>query len=166
MNNVLQVAIDQLREAQSILDINPAWTSAQDRVQERQSVVDQLLIETIKAYGLSVRQIPLRVEHNYEMGQFKEGDVVVEHEIPNPQFDWLKKKCINPANYRFVEETKQVFRRFVQRFTIPTHAGYWMCQRSQGTSTRMEWSKETDNLAPTLEESVAKFLEPKTPKTS
>jgi hypothetical protein len=45
---------------------------------------------------------------------------------------------------------------------IPQHPGYWMCKRVNNTRSRVEWNDKTDNLAPTLEESINLYLRKET----
>ncbi len=99
-------------------------------------------LELIKAYGLSVRQIPLKIVSVYAMRHFKVGDTIVRRRVKdkvNGTWEWVEKD-------------------YCERTEIPKYAGYWMCQQSVNTSSRVQWSLEYDNLAPTLEESVNLFI--------
>lgn len=89
-------------------------------------------LDLIKKYGLSIRQVPT--------------EVVSIH---------------NPHN-GIQEDDEEIFwnnRKMLRRTKTPQHAGYWMCQVVANTDSRVQWSYQTCNLAPTLEESVAKFVE-------
>ena len=115
------------------------------------------LAEIVK-HGLSIRQIPLRVFRALEMQHFQPGDEVVESEVGGRQYDWLKRFHRNPDNYRFDDAQQKVFRRYARRTIVPEHAGCWMCKQVTDTGSTVVWDIRTDNLAPTLAESVALFL--------
>jgi hypothetical protein len=88
-------------------------------------------LDLIKKYGLSIRQIPT--------------EVVSIH---------------NPVNRQ--EDDEEIFwnnRKMLRRTRTPLHPGYWMCQVVANTNSNVCWSHAQCNLAPTLEESVAKFVE-------
>ena len=46
-------------------------------------------------------------------------------------------------------------RKFRVSKRIPKYAGYWMCKQVLNTDSQVHWSLKLDNLAATLEESVA-----------
>lgn len=91
---------------------------------------DVEVLATIVQYGLSIRQIPLKVVSTYHIRHYKEGDEIVE---------------IKGVEY-------------CRRTRIPANPGYWMCKQVRNTSSMVSWDIKTDNLAPTLSESVALFL--------
>lgn len=85
----------------------------------------------IKRHGLAIRQIPLEVHSTYDMRHFREG----------------------------MERVKIGEREMARETRVPEHAGWWLCQKIRHTRATVQWSIKDDNLAPTLDESVAKFLE-------
>ena len=101
-------------------------------------------LEVIKKYGLSVRRIPESVYDVYEISHYKDGDEIVERKTARSGGGfYMRKMC--------------------KRTIIPDNAGHWMCKQVENTDSRTLWSIKTDNLAPTLEESVQKFLSTLTP---
>lgn len=90
-------------------------------------------LQTIIKHGLAIRRMPLSVTtDDLSTKTLKEGD-----EIIFTCGDWYR----------------------VKRTTITKkHGGWWMCKPFEDTSKTINWFKETDNLAPTLEESVELFL--------
>lgn len=85
----------------------------------------------IKRFGLSVRQIPLEIVSTFDPRHYQEGD----------------------------ERVTWNGRDMVRRVRIPEHAGWWLCQKSRSNDALIMWSAKRDNLAPTLEESVALYKE-------
>ena len=85
----------------------------------------------IKRFGLSVRQIPLEVIEIFDPRHGLRGGELIQ---------WRE-------------------RPMVKIVRIPEHAGWWMCQKVGHTSSGVSWDKKRDNLAPTLEESVALYKE-------
>lgn len=119
--------------------------------------------ETLSAiikHGLSIRQIPLEVVSllTFSSGlNTPENPEIVEYEVTDKGIKkYLLEKKQNDPNWRF--DGEKIFRRFIRIVKIPKNAGFWMCKKVSNTSSRVEWSSKTDNLAPTLEESVKKFL--------
>lgn len=119
-------------------------------------------LEAIEMYGLATRQIPKQIASLYAMRHHKPGNEIVERLCTSLNFGPFNKKYGNdPAYagcYRYDHENKKIYSLFSQEITIPEHAGWWMVQPSHGTSSRMEWNKKRDFLAPTLAESVTLFL--------
>jgi len=107
-----------------------------------------ILAEIIK-HGLSVRQVPITIISICEIQHKKEGDEII----------------IRPVRERFknpdtgVHSWVPVERPFCKRTTVPKHAGYWMCQIVNNTSSQVQWDFKRDNLAPTLPESVKLYLD-------
>ena len=119
------------------------------------------LLQTIIDNGLSIRQIPLRVAETrsfYSYGDtgLPENHEIVETPIDPKFFDYHKKKHSDSLDYRF--DGEKVFRRFLRTHRIPKYAGHWMCKKVTDTNSSVRWNLKTDNLAPTLSESVEKFL--------
>lgn len=120
-------------------------------------------LSTIIKHGLSIRQIPLedvslRSLASFTMygGSLPDNPDIVEFEIPDSKL-FLEYHKKNPKpDFRI--EGEKVIRRYVKVVKIPKNAGYWMCKKVSSTSSKVEWSSKTDNLAPTLEKSVEKFL--------
>lgn len=89
------------------------------------------IIETIEKYNLSIRRIPDKVVSVYEISHILPGDEIIGHNG----------------------------RQFARRTKIPKNAGKYMCQSVKNTSSMVQWNTKTDNLAPSLEESIALFLQ-------
>lgn len=118
------------------------------------------LVAIIMVHGLSLRQIPLRVAQTYEIQHFQEGDEIVESKpLIHINYDVFKQNKAGNPNYKFYDETKTVTRLWCRRYRIPNNAGYWMCKQVANTDSMVRWSIEKDHLAPTLEESVKKFID-------
>lgn len=94
------------------------------------------ILEIILKYGLSIRQIPLQRVETYSMHSYREGFEIID--VPPTKYNVEGKAC--------------------RRITIPNHAGYWMCKQVNDTDSRVQWNIKRDNLAPTLEESIGKFI--------
>lgn len=88
--------------------------------------------QLIEKHGLSVRQIPFEVFESYEMSHYREGDEIIEQHFPSGRT-----------------------RRLCRRKRTPSNAGFWMCKRLRDTGSLVRWNIKTDNLAPTLSESVS-----------
>lgn len=117
------------------------------------------ILSAIIEHGLSIRQVPLEVVslYTFSSGLTFENPEIVEHEVTDKSLKkHLTEKKQNDPNWRF--DGEKVFRRFIRVVKIPNNAGHWMCKQVSNTSSRVEWSSKTDNLAPTLEKSVEKFL--------
>ncbi len=119
------------------------------------------LLSSIVSHGLSIRQIPLKVVSQHDMRFHKEGNEIVEWDVPcdkpgAPSYEWLRSQ--NSASFIYDDATRKITRRFTRETTVPKHAGWWMCQTVGDTSSRVEWRKDHAHLAPTLEESVRLFL--------
>ena len=127
----------------------------------------QSLIDLIKNHGLSVRKIPEQITHvwSYRKGdEKKEGAEVIERVIREgmslEKFEEAKIKLHWNESFGFRWEDGKVYRKSIKEVTIPKHAGWWMCKVSPpNTSTNDSWSLKTDNLSPTLEESVKLCVE-------
>lgn len=87
-------------------------------------------LTAIIVYGLSIRQIPQQTRRLYDPRHMKQGLELVT-------IDGIK---------------------YAQQIKIPKHAGYWMCKQITSTSAQVVWNTKTDNIAPTLKESVDLFL--------
>lgn len=116
------------------------------------------MLDTIIEYGLMIRQIPLKIRHTMEMRHHKEGNEIVENKYPSP-LSAIKRLRLNPEDYRVDGDV--IYRRFTRYYTIPKHAGWWMCQPSVDTMCRVEWQYKECNLAPTLEESILLYVNKK-----
>lgn len=118
--------------------------------------------EATQHYGLSLRRLPTEIVETNEMQHARPGDITVESEVKSMPYEryeqWVKRPGTNPDNWRFDPETRKVYRRFTRRFRTPKHPGWWMCKQVDSTSSNVSWSQKTDNLAPTLDESVQMFL--------
>ena len=88
-------------------------------------------LELIEHYGLSVRQVPHRVKETFDVRHFKEGDELETITYPSGNT-----------------------RTFVVRYKYPEFGGYWMTKKVGHTGSQVSWDMKTDNLAPTLSESV------------
>lgn len=84
----------------------------------------------IEKHNLSIRRIPMEVQSLWSAHNVKEGDEIVE---------------VNG-------------RQFVRTVKIPDHAGWYMVKQVNNTDSMVRWSYKTDNLAPTLQESIELFL--------
>lgn len=128
----------------------------------RPPMTDADIVSAIVTYGLMVRQVPKRATRTYEMRHYKAGDCIVEHELTAYAFDIYKAhRNLTESGWRFDEDNKKVYRRYVKRTTVPEFAGYWMCKQYEETSSAVKWSYHNDNLAPTLAESIQLFLKRK-----
>jgi len=92
-------------------------------------MTDTETISAIVKYGLAVREIPLELFGVHEVRHYQEGDELIE----------------------------RYGRTMVRRRRVPKNAGHWMCQQVQNTNEHTSW-KGLPNLAPTLHESIGKFL--------
>jgi len=95
-------------------------------------------LKTIIAHGLSIRQIPLVKRWCMDIRHAQPGDETFErtHKVGS----------------------KTVTRQYCRKTKIPANAGYWMCKVVDDTGSLVRWSIKTDNLAPTLRESVELYL--------
>lgn len=91
------------------------------------------VLDEITKHNLSVRRIPDGVVEVNEIRHRREGDEV------------------------FMSKGRQ----FVRRVRIPEHAGWFMVKPVNDTGSIVRWNAKEDNLAPTLEESIALFLKGK-----
>jgi hypothetical protein len=98
------------------------------------------IFEEITKHNLSVRRIPDGVVEVNEIRHRRDGDEVFTS-LPSPHF---------PNG-----------RQFVRRVRIPKHAGWFMVKPVNDTGSIVRWNAKEDNLAPTLEESIALFLKGK-----
>ena len=89
-----------------------------------------VLAEIIK-HGLSVRQIPLEVVSIFDPRHGLRGGELIQ---------WNG-------------------RDMVKTVRVPEHAGWWMCKKVEHTLSVVNWDMDSHNLKPTLEESVALYLE-------
>lgn len=117
-------------------------------------------LDLIKQHGLSVRQIPLQVVHLYSMRHHKPGNEIVRVKLKNKEeggfaFSFHVKRHSASPDFELDHVTQTVTRLYTREITVPQNAGFWMAQKTSGTSSQVVWSTKRDNLAPTLEESVA-----------
>lgn len=109
--------------------------------------------------GLTIRQIPKEVKSTFSMRNHKKGQKIVYETLDNHiNYIPFKKKHEHREDLIFDDETETIKRAYTQKITIPSDAGYWMCKQVKNTDSIIRWNKKTDNLAPTLEESINKFL--------
>lgn len=121
------------------------------------------ILNTIQTFGLSIRQIPNEVTSCYSIQHHKEGNEIVYVTLDSHwNYEPFKKKHKDSPNYIFDDDTKTIKRALTKETTIPKNAGYWMCKQVNNTSSQVSWNIKTDNLAPTLEESVQLFLNNRT----
>lgn len=117
------------------------------------------ILATIEKYGLSVRQIPNKLTGLYEARHYEEGDELIWlHITPPGDYNVIKEKLGSNPTYKFDDSDNTIMKQYTRRIEIPENAGYWMCQQFNSTSSMIQWSKKTDNLAATLPESVAMFF--------
>lgn len=122
-------------------------------------------LEAIKENGLSIRQIPLEVVSGYAASdrrppknqETKWEKLKSYSNVAQEKFDNLCERNLWVKPY-FKLENGQVWRQYVITRRIPEYAGYWLCRKCTTTDSRIKWNYKTDNLAKTLEESVAKYL--------
>lgn len=115
-------------------------------------------LQVIKDHGLSIRQILLEVVSCLSWApdsHLKPGDEVVEREVTQNKAYLIRTMGKHPA---FRIDGDRLFKKVVLSRRVPDHAGWWMCQKVSNTDSRVLWDHKTCHLAPTLEESVAKFL--------
>lgn len=103
-------------------------------------------IDIIEKYGLSVRRIPLTVTSCFDVRHYEQH----------------KKAFAKDASVIISEPFTHTYnsgvnRQFFREQRTPENAGYWMCKQVENTCSMVRWDKKTDNLAPTLEESVQKW---------
>lgn len=96
--------------------------------------MDKDYLQLIEEHGLSIRRIPFVVEERYAYRHFDSFRM-------NPKYSSVE-----------MEGDKVVCKR------VPENAGWWMSKRVNNTSSMVRWSSDTDNLAPTLRESINKCL--------
>lgn len=89
------------------------------------------IISIITEHNLSIRRIPNIIPETYDIRHIKEGDEIITIGT----------------------------RRFCRRYRTPTHAGWFLCKPVNDTMAAVSWKFETDNLAPTLEQSIQMFLD-------
>ncbi len=122
-------------------------------------------LDTIIKYGLTVRQIPKEKIGTFEMRHHKPGNEIVRVKVDlaniGYSFELYCKTWILPGslNFEIDHEKKEITRLYTREVKPMEKGGWWMCKQDSGTSSSITWSKKTDNLAPTLQESVALFLE-------
>ncbi len=132
----------------------------------------------IKAHGLAIRQIPHITTHRWAG---KGGTRMHPSYMPfftrvkiGPKGyfgmkEYLLKHSSNDENeygYRFDDDTQQVWRIDGREVKAPEHAGWWMCKPVDNTTCMVDWDAKKDNLAPTLEESVALYVSKLNQQTS
>jgi hypothetical protein len=119
-------------------------------------------LDLIKAHGLALRQIPLSVSRLSEMRHHKEGNEIIKtvlKDMTPSRYAYHKKHHSTSADFELDDTRQQVTRLYSRSIRIPGNAGHWLCKSTNNdTSSRIEWSCKTDNLAPTLEESVSLFV--------
>lgn len=92
--------------------------------------MSQDTLETIIRHGLAVRQIPREVVSLFSVYKPRPDDEIVEKNG----------------------------RQYIRRVRRPNHGGWWMCKQVPNSDTLVRWDIKRDNLAPTLAESVARFV--------
>ena len=120
------------------------------------------MVDLIIKYRLSIRQIPEQITHvwTYRKGdEKKEGAEVIERVVKEgmslEKFEEGKIKLHWNESNGFRWEDGRVYRKSTKEVTIPKHAGWWMCKVSPNNTDSMDrWSYKTDNLSPTLKESI------------
>jgi hypothetical protein len=118
-------------------------------------------LDLIKSHGLVLRQIPLSVSRLSEMRHHKEGNEIIKtvlKDMTPSRYAYHKKHHSASADFELDDTRQQVTRLYSRSVRIPGNAGHWMCKQVSGTSSMVRWDSKTDNLAPTLEESVALFV--------
>lgn len=126
---------------------------------------DQEVLDVIIKYGLSIRQIPNEVHSLFTMERYNPLEhTIVEQEltVPNIYKYWKGQDADYCAKHvRFDHDNKIIYRKYACETKIPQYAGYWMCKQVKNTSSTVQWTMKTDNLAPTLKQSISLFLQKK-----
>lgn len=121
------------------------------------------ILKIIIENGLSIRQIPEKLDYTWSINNHKEGNEIIEDTINPKNYNYnykpFKEKYKDDPNYKFYDDVQKIVRLLTKETVFPTYAGYWMCKKVNSTSSTVSWNIKTDNLAPTLEESVKLFLE-------
>lgn len=117
------------------------------------------IFDTIIEYGLSVRQIPLRVRSIFDFDIYCRNNKLnpdkVEFIMWKPDLEHFKGDSL--LMKRFYKRNPNG-RKMAVVYNIPEHAGFWMCKKVNHTDTHVSWSIEQDNLSDTLEGSIERFL--------
>lgn len=122
------------------------------------SLSNDLLIQAITNHGLMVRQIPNEVVSKWRINPYTRDELPAdaEIEIHKPSLsDFNGNQHAYDQYYKNFPNGRELW---VER-RIPTHAGYWLTKKATHTSTAVQWSLTDDCLAPTLNESVALWLQ-------
>jgi len=123
------------------------------------------IVDAIEEHSLTIRRIPLSVCETNEMRHRREDDEIIKvaHTFGMPDFEkrkeYVKKIFSDQANIEIDEAEQKIYRIYCRRYRVPANAGCWMCKPWKDTCSRVVWDSREDNLAPTLGESISKFLE-------
>lgn len=126
------------------------------------------ILAIIKAHGLTIRQIPhITINRWHSTGKInpKHTPFLMDIKIDDRGYSKMKasllqyeSKADNQYGYRFDDNEQRIRKMIAREITIPEHAGWWMCQSIENTSSMIGWNIKEHNLAPTLEESVGLYL--------
>ena len=97
------------------------------------------ILKIIHDHDLMVRKIPKFNEESWilsDPNKIRDGYI-------------LKTETLKNGRIRYIQYRK----------TQNEYADYYMVKKSKGTGSMISWSLKTDHLAPTLEESINKYLE-------
>jgi hypothetical protein len=113
------------------------------------------VLKIIDDNNLSIRKIPnftVNMWSHYKDKPIKEGRELISKNID-----------FSNMNSKQIERLKEIFpdskRYYEKEIIYPKHGGFYMCQVVDNTSSVVRWSFKSDNLAPTLKESIQKFLD-------
>jgi hypothetical protein len=124
------------------------------------------ILDLIKKYGISVRQIPFevkeafRVEFNEKFAQGKDvqaKEMILRKNVSLKEWEHFH-KCRKYSNHvRYRDNT--IFEDFYVVTKTPENAGKWLAKVVKHNDTLVRWDIKTDNLSDTLEEAVRKVID-------
>lgn len=109
------------------------------------------ILAIIDKYNLSIRKIPETVTElwtYYEGTPLKEGAEIIT----------MTAEDMGSSTPKIFNKNFPNGRKFQKITKIPEHAGWYMCKTVNNTNSQVRWFIDKDNLAPSLEESIKKFL--------
>lgn len=115
----------------------------------------QQLIDVIVTHGLAVRQLP-------PLDDTVTTSTEVEVPCDREEYDAIKatmQQVPEQNRWRFDDESKRAFVDVTGALNYICNASHWMCMQIPHRGATVRWESRAVHMAPTLEESVQKFLD-------
>jgi len=119
---------------------------------------DSEILNYIRDYGISVRQIPKEVGSSYATSK-RNGNNIVRKVLRDMSIEEYNRGVEGKMfGFSFEYENGQLVRYFERTVRIPESAGKWMAKQIKDSSSMVQWSIKDDNLSDTLDGAVLKLV--------